>query len=124
MFPLWYVVGPGCGLWSWRAAEFEDGPAVRRAESGPGRAYRGRNRRDGPIGPGHAACVGRLNALLVPPVGGRAVVRVQNPVHLGGRWEPRPDLALARPRADYYAGGHPGPDDILLLIEVAETRAD
>jgi Uma2 family endonuclease len=30
-------------------------------------------------------------------------------------------LALLRPRPDFYAKAHPGPGDILLLVEVAEA---
>ena len=35
-----------------------------------------------------------------------------------------PDVVLARPRADFYAAGKPGPDDVLLLIEVMDTSAE
>jgi hypothetical protein len=42
-----------------------------------------------------------------------------------GRSEPRsPDLALLRPRLDFYAAEHPGPSDILLLVEVADTSVE
>jgi Uma2 family endonuclease len=47
-------------------------------------------------------------------------VRVQNPVRLSQRSEPEPDLALVRPREDNYAAGHPGPGDVLLIVEVAD----
>jgi Uma2 family endonuclease len=30
-------------------------------------------------------------------------------------------LALLRPRQDYYRNGHPGPADVLLLVEVADS---
>lgn len=74
-----------------------------------------------PIGSGHAACVDRLTHLLVRQFAEKAIIRVQNPVRLGERSEPQPDLALLRPRPDFYAKAHPGPEDILLLVEVAET---
>ncbi len=77
-----------------------------------------------PIGSRHAACVNRLNRLLSGQVGERALVSVQNPVRLGERSEPQPDLTLLRPRADYYAQGHPEPGDVLLLVEVAETSVE
>jgi Uma2 family endonuclease len=77
-----------------------------------------------PIGSRHAACVNRLNLLLVEALHGRAIVAVQNPVRLGAHSEPQPDVAVLRPRADYYAEGHPRPADILLLVEVAETSID
>jgi len=32
-------------------------------------------------------------------------------------------VTLLRPRPDFYASDHPGPEDILLLVEVAETSA-
>ncbi|SNB72265.1 Putative restriction endonuclease, partial [Thermoflexus hugenholtzii JAD2] len=38
--------------------------------------------------------------------------------------EPQPDVALLRYRPDFYASAHPGPEDVLLVVEVAETSAD
>ena len=32
--------------------------------------------------------------------------------------------AYSKPRDDYYVDAHPGPDDILLLIEVADTTLE
>jgi Uma2 family endonuclease len=49
------------------------------------------------------------------------MVRTQNPIHLGRRIEPRPDLAVIRPRADFYRHGHPVAADVLLVIEVSDT---
>ena len=77
-----------------------------------------------PIGSRHASSVDRLNRLFSQRVGDRALVRVQNPVRLGPRTEPQPDLALLRPRPDYYAQAHPGPEDVFLVVEVGETSAD
>ena len=74
----------------------------------------------GPIGVRHAACVEKAAALVRERVSG-AMVRVQNPVHLSDRSEPQPDLALVRAREDFYVTAHPGPQDVLLLIEVADS---
>jgi Uma2 family endonuclease len=74
-----------------------------------------------PIGALHASCVRRVEALLHQQVGDRAVISVQNPVQLGAYGEPEPDVAVLRPRADFYAERHPQPADILLLIEVADS---
>lgn len=74
-----------------------------------------------PIGVPHASCVRRLEALAHRLLGDRAVISVQNPVQLGDYGEPEPDLAVLRPRADFYAERHPQPQDILLLIEVADS---
>jgi len=77
-----------------------------------------------PIGSRHASCVDRLTQLLPGRVAGRAIVRIQSPVVLSDLAEPEPDAALLRPRDDFYADEHPRPDDLLLLIEVADTSAD
>ena len=74
-----------------------------------------------PKTPAHAACVMRLNHLLQPRVGAAAIVSVHNPVRLDQRSEPEPDITLLHPRRDYYASGHPGPADVFLIIEVADT---
>lgn len=75
-----------------------------------------------PIGQGHAAVVGGLTRALVMACGNQAIVWVQNPVRLDRLNEPQPDFAVLRPRADFYAtGDRPGPADILLLVEVADS---
>jgi Uma2 family endonuclease len=76
-----------------------------------------------PIGSRHASCVTKLIMLFCSHVTGRAVVWAQNPVRLGELSEPQPDVALLRPRPDGYAGGHPRPEDVLLLVEVGDTTA-
>ena len=77
-----------------------------------------------PIGSPHAACVDRLNALFTRRLARRATVRVQSPIALDGRSEPQPDVTVLRPREDYYAPQHPGPADILLVIEVVDTSGE
>jgi Uma2 family endonuclease len=77
-----------------------------------------------PIGRRHAACVDRLNRLFGSRLGERAIVRVQNPIELSDRSEPQPDIVLLQPREDFYEAGHPQPQDILLLVEVADTTAE
>jgi Uma2 family endonuclease len=72
-----------------------------------------------PIGPEHAGVVGRLMALFMSTFGTRVGVRVQNPVRLSRNSEPQPDIALLRPRLDFYVTRHPESDDIFALIEVA-----
>ncbi|MGI8549656.1 MAG: Uma2 family endonuclease [Dehalococcoidia bacterium] len=73
------------------------------------------------IGSLHFACVNFLTVSLVRGVGDRAIVSVQNPVRLPPRSEPQPDIVLFRPRADHYRKGLPNPEDVLLIIEVADT---
>ena len=75
-----------------------------------------------PIGSAHQACVNRLNVVFSPlAVAGRAVVQVQGAIRASEVSQPQPDIALVRPRDDFYAGGHPGPDDLLLVVEVADS---
>jgi Uma2 family endonuclease len=74
-----------------------------------------------PIGSPHAACVTGMTRLLVSRLGDSALVRVQLPVRLDDHSEPEPDICLARLRADLYAGSHPGPADVLLLIEISDS---
>ncbi|WP_353929639.1 Uma2 family endonuclease [Okeanomitos corallinicola TIOX110] len=77
-----------------------------------------------PIGRKHAACVDRLNYLLAILLGTKVIIRVQNPILLNNLSEPQPDIALLKPRADFYESGHPQPQDTFLLIEVADSSLE
>ena len=74
----------------------------------------------------HAACVSRLISVFSILTAGRATISAQNPLRLGDLSEPEPDFALLLPvpREDFYAGAHPGPRDVLLLIEVSDSSLD
>ena len=75
-----------------------------------------------PIGQGHAGTVDGLLEALFVACAGRAIVSAQNPVRLDQHNEPQPDLAVLRRRADFYAtGDRPGPADVLLIVEVADS---
>ena len=74
-----------------------------------------------PIGPLHAGTVNHLVGLLARAVGRLAVVSVQNPLHTDVFGEPQPDLMLLRFRDDDYYGKTPTSDDVLLLVEVADS---
>lgn len=75
-----------------------------------------------PIGMDHSATVNGLNKTLVMACGNRAIVAVQNPVRLDTENELQPDFSVLRLRADNYRlHGHPGPSEVLLLIEVADS---
>jgi len=77
-----------------------------------------------PIGSRHAACVMRLIRLFSTQPRPDVLVNAQNPVRISEYSEPQPDVALLRYRPDFYAGSHPGAEDVLLLVEVAETSAE
>jgi Uma2 family endonuclease len=74
-----------------------------------------------PIGTRHAAVTGRLVKRLVLSLGDAATVRAANPIDLGRFSEPEPDLLVLKPRADDYMSAHPQAQDVLLLIEVADS---
>ncbi len=74
-----------------------------------------------PVGARHVSLVNRLTALPVHLAGDAAIVSVQNPIRLNDYNEPQPDLAWLRPRDDYYVNALATPDDVLLVIEVADT---
>lgn len=73
------------------------------------------------IGNPHTEAVIRLTEALVLAAGKRAVVSIQNPVDLDGTTRPQPDAALLRRRNGGYARSGARPDDIFLLVEVADT---
>lgn len=73
------------------------------------------------IGTRHAAGVNRLNQLFFKKFGDQVLVAVQNPVEVNEYSEPQPDIAVLRPREDFYASAHPTPDDVFLLIEVSDS---
>jgi Uma2 family endonuclease len=77
-----------------------------------------------PVASRHAACVDRLNEVLVLGLSARAMVRVQGSIHLGHRSAPQPDVAILRRRPDFYATAHPQADDVLALVEVADTTVE
>jgi len=74
-----------------------------------------------PIGPPHASTVSILNRLFVRQSGDDAFVWIQNPMILGERSMPQPDIALLKSRVDDYSTRHPVPADILLAVEVSDS---
>lgn len=72
-----------------------------------------------PIGSRHSACVSRLNEVF-EGLRELALRRVQDAIRLSDS-EPEPDLVLVSRHDDYYAAAHPTPDDIHLVVEVADT---
>ena len=76
------------------------------------------------IGSRHQATVNRLTALFSTRISDRALVSVQGPVRLAEDSEPQPDLMLLRRRADCYSSAHPGPGDVLLLVEVSDSSTE
>jgi len=76
-----------------------------------------------PIGSRHAACVKHLNSILSRRLD-QVIISIQDPIVLNDYSEPQPDVAILKPRDDYYAGSLPTADDVLLIIEVADTSLE
>ncbi|MBI4653697.1 MAG: Uma2 family endonuclease [Nitrospirae bacterium] len=77
-----------------------------------------------PIGIKHASVVNRLNNLLSEKLKGRAIVSVQNPIDLNEYSEPQLDITILKPRPDFYSEKHPKPQDVLLVIEIADASVE
>ncbi|MFH1739778.1 MAG: Uma2 family endonuclease [bacterium] len=77
-----------------------------------------------PIGSRHASHVKRLNQFFSCNLGARVIVSVQDPIRVDQHSEPQPDIVLLRPRSDFYAEAHPKPEDVFLVVEVADTSID
>ncbi len=77
-----------------------------------------------PIGPFHGGVVARLTRLFNKLAKDRWLVWPQNPLHLDDHAEPEPDVMLLKPSRNDYTSRHPRPDDVFLLIEVADTTLE
>lgn len=80
--------------------------------------------RMGPIGPKHVHKVAQLDARLQEALKGKAVVAVQSPLRLSEDSEPEPDLMVLKPPLERYQDRLPTPEDVLLLVEVADTSLE
>ena len=77
-----------------------------------------------PMGNPHRSTVNRLTRLFGENVNRRAIVQVQSSITLDDHTMPEPDLALLRERADFYESDDTYPEDVLLVIEVADSSVD
>jgi Uma2 family endonuclease len=75
-----------------------------------------------PIGNRHAGCVRWFLRSFSSRLASRAVIDVQDPVSLEEQQsEPQPDVVLFRYREDCYRAQLPTPEDVLLVVEVADS---
>ncbi len=74
-----------------------------------------------PAGPFHSHA-GRYLGNYFAWIGeGRWLVDRKSPILLNNRSQPQPDFTLLRPLLEEYKTRHPGPKDIILLVEVSES---
>lgn len=76
------------------------------------------------IGSKHVGTVIRIRKLFERKVGEEVLVSTQNPVHLDEYSEPEPDVALLKPREDFYTESLPVPTDVLLLVGVSDSTVE
>ena len=76
------------------------------------------------ISPLHAAVTRQVAQPFFEQPKRQLIVSMRNPVRLDEFSEPEPDVMLLKYRQDYYSKRHPGPEDVFLLIEVADVSLD
>ncbi len=74
-----------------------------------------------PIKSPHAGIINKLVKMLIRQLDDRATITSQNPLHINKFSEPKPDIIVARFREDEYIERHPRPEEVFLLIEVADS---
>ena len=74
-----------------------------------------------PQGSRHASAVASIVTALVRALSPSLSVRPQLPLALDDRSEPEPDVAVCRPDPRNFADSHPGPEHVVLLVEVADS---
>ena len=73
--------------------------------------------------PPHTLSVGCTFDSLAGVVGSLWHLRIEGPITTGDS-EPEPDVSVVRGRRREYADRHPGPDEVGLLVEVADTSLE
>ena len=76
------------------------------------------------IGGKHAGTIKKLNKILTKMVGEQSIISVQDPIQIDDHNEPEPNIALLKPREDFYVESHPTPEDVLLLNEVSDSTVE
>ncbi|HMV51515.1 MAG TPA: Uma2 family endonuclease [Blastocatellia bacterium] len=69
----------------------------------------------------HVAGVRRVTKVLGKSLGKAVFISAQDPIQLGDISEPEPDVVVAKPSSTDYEDHHPTPEEIFLIVEVAET---
>lgn len=78
-----------------------------------------------PPGPVHDVVVGLIAALLALLGSARGThVREEKSIHLSEYYDPQPDVAVVRGSRVDYLKRRPGPEDLLLVVEVADSSVE
>lgn len=71
--------------------------------------------------PPHSAITKHTADYLRDLVKGVADIRIQEPIHINSHSEPEPDIAVVRTAPRNYVDRHPTPEEVFLIIEVADS---
>jgi len=74
-----------------------------------------------PKGKKHVVSTSRAVKCFIKRFGDQVIVRVQDPIKLGEHSEPEPDITLLAPDEQEYLERDPAPQEILYVLEVADT---
>ncbi len=75
-----------------------------------------------PIGSQHASHLKRLFHYFAKKIDfNDALLSIQDPLQLNNLSEPEPDLMLLQPDPGFYQSQHPKANNVLLLVEIADT---
>ncbi|MEM6396542.1 MAG: Uma2 family endonuclease [Bacteroidota bacterium] len=74
-----------------------------------------------PIGELHAEAITLLNKFFIQRFGFQYSYRFQSPISLLNHSEPEPDFLIALDKSYNKSYGHPQSDDVVLLVEVADS---
>jgi len=74
-----------------------------------------------PMNDPHLGMVGRLTRILNIRFANEYFVSPQCPLKIPLRSEPEPDILIAKPREDDYMNSSIPPEDVLLVIEIADS---
>ena len=69
----------------------------------------------------HSTFSRRLIRELSKLIGNQGTLQSQDPISINPDSEPEPDVAILRNKDDDYLNFHPTPQDVLLLIEIADS---
>ena len=72
-------------------------------------------------GTAHTSAVLRTQEIFQEGIRRRAFVKVQDPIRLNDYSEPEPDIVIAARDPMAYSTHHPCPEEVLLVIEVADS---
>ena len=77
-----------------------------------------------PKGTKHSSANDRAARIFYRVFGDNVIVRNQNPIWLDEFSEPEPDIVLAVPTKNEYETSHPTPEQIFLILEIADSTID